>query len=208
MFVCRRTAALVRSDRMLKHHNWGDLIMADLNLKVLEKNESPAISDNLREKLTRQFADVNFTADTNKTMLSATLAAAEKTTDTLPSLTLVEDQLSPPKYFGVVPEVAAFSGALAMGTNKWLGAGLMVGAGGYQAYKDFGYLSQSDTLLQRSKFTGALLADTGMVSGGILTIAKVGPKWLAPSLMIGGFASRILLDMVPNRLGDKPNSNK
>ncbi len=172
--------------------------MSDLTL--LQKTESSSISDHLKDTLSKQFADTAYTREGNATLLAAGLASEKSTLPSLPQLSIVEEPPSHPKYFGSIPEITAFGGALAMRSSSLLGAGLMVGAGGYQAYKDFGYLSQSDTLLQRSKFTGALLTDASMISGGVLTVAKYGPKWLAPALMVGGFAGRVLLDLVPDHL--------
>lgn len=169
------------------------------DLKLMEKQESQVLGA-LQDTVNKQLGESPYTKEGNAALLAATLASAEKSSASLPQLTITEELPTNPKYFGVIPEVTAFGGALAMGSNKWLGAGLMVGAGGYQAYKDFGYLSQSENFLQRAKFTGALLTDGGMISGGILTVAKVGPKWLAPTLMVGGFAGRVLIDMVPDHL--------
>jgi hypothetical protein len=174
------------------------------DVRFAQKTEA-TISEQFRNSITKDLGA--YTKD-NTAVLAAALASTDKSTSTLPSLTIEDKSLkvvgeptNSPQYFGSLQEITAFTGALAFSKNQYLGAALMVGAGGYQGYKDFGYLTQSETLLQRSKFTGALLTDASMISGGILTVAKVGPKWLAPTLMIGGFAGRVLLDLVPDRLG-------
>jgi hypothetical protein len=175
------------------------------DVKFAQKPEA-TISEQLRSNST--LTELGAYNKDNAAVLAAALSSADKGNSSLPSLTIEDKSLkvvgeptNSPQYFGTIPEITAFTGALAFSKNQYLGAALMVGAGGYQGYKDFQYLTQSETLLQRSKFTGALLTDASMVTGGILTVAKVGPKWLAPTLMIGGFAGRALLDLVPDRLG-------
>lgn len=176
------------------------------DLRLVQQTES-TIKEPARDSVAGELGGSIYSKD-NAAVLAAALASTDRASAMLPKLT-VEDQplrvvgqpTHSPKYFGSIPEITAFGGALAMSKNSYLGAALIVGAGGYQGYKDFQYLTQSETLLQRTKFTGALLTDASMISGGILTVAKAGPKWLAPTLMLGGFAGRVLLDLVPDRSG-------
>ncbi len=173
------------------------------DLRLAQKTE-PTITEQARDSVSRQLIESVY-SKYDPAAMAATLASTDKASAVLPKLTVEEKTLRVvgqpshcPQYFGPIPEVAAFGGALALSRNSYLGSALMVGAGGYQGYMDVQYLAQSKTMLQRTKFTGALLTDASMCGGGILTVAKVGPKWLAPSLMLGGFAGRVLMDLVPD----------
>lgn len=111
----------------------------------------------------------------------------------------VTEKIEPPRYFETVSQIGAFGGALAIKYNPYVGAGLIAGAGAYQGYQDFCQMSKANTIAQRAKFTMALGADAGMIAGGVLTVAKYGPRWLAPVLIGGGFAGRLALDLIPDK---------
>ncbi len=108
-------------------------------------------------------------------------------------------KVEPPRYFETLPQIGLFSGGVAVRYNTYLGASLVAGAGAYQAYRDIGHMGRADNFPQRTKFTAAVGTDLAMIGGGVLSVAKYGPKWLAPALMVGGFAGRLALDLIPDK---------
>lgn len=102
-------------------------------------------------------------------------------------------------YFGSIPEYAGFGGLLLMRHSMKASSGLMAAGGAYQAYRDIGHLQKADGFLSQSKYGAALVADGSMVAGGVLALAKVGGPRLGAGLMLGGFAGRLLLDLVPEK---------
>lgn len=101
-------------------------------------------------------------------------------------------------FFGTGPEYVTFGGIIMRSFGAEFGGGLATAGAGIQAVIDGRRLLNSSSLLESTKYGAALIADGSMAAGGLATAFKLGPKWLAPSLLIGGFAGRIALDFVPD----------
>ncbi len=81
------------------------------------------------------------------------------------------------------------------------GGALFASAGVYQGIRDFHHLQASQSLGGNVKYGTALLTDGSMTAGGVMSLGKVakfGPKWLAPTLMLGGLTGRLVLDLLPD----------
>lgn len=87
---------------------------------------------------------------------------------------------------------------------KGYGPGVVAGLGTVASIQDARRFWNAKSGLQQGKYGTALMADTSMVTGAFLVYAEKMPK-LAPALIVGGIGSRILLDLVPDRIESDPN---
>jgi hypothetical protein len=181
--------------------------MPDLDKFNFKPTTSNEISERLRDSLTKDSYSL-VESNAFKTLLNSSRPGEVKVPDLKITDILKESLPTPPaeQPGQVLPSgridtfagIGAFGGALAIQAKPWVGSALMVGAGGYQFYRDLEHMG-SDTIKQRARVALALGADASMVGGGLLTLTKAGPRWLAPALMVGGFAARMAIDIAPER---------
>lgn len=76
------------------------------------------------------------------------------------------------------------------------------------AFTDARELLDSDSTAGKLKFMGALAADTSLAAGGIALLARSGPKWLAPGLVLGGMVARMGVDAIPDKIEQKVDHNR
>lgn len=76
-----------------------------------------------------------------------------------------------------------------------LGSGMLVALGTAQGFRDFENLQHANSGYQQAHYGGAMLADSGIAIGGALSFAKYGPRWLAPSIILGSLATRMAMDV-------------
>lgn len=178
--------------------------MSDLNMFNLKPTASGELSESLRSALNKDSYSL-VESQAFKTLLHSNRPSTEVS---LPNLKLLLDepppateqpQVLPSGKMDTFVGIGAFGGALAMQAKPWAGSALMAGAGGYQFYKDVQHMGPASTIRDRARVACALAGDAGMVGGGLLTLAKAGPRWLAPALMIGGFAARLAIDIAPEK---------
>ncbi len=75
-----------------------------------------------------------------------------------------------------------------------LGLGVYTGLALIRSCNDIDSLRKDGLTLGNS---AALLSDATMLTGSVLRISRAGPRWLAPTLMVGALAGRVVLDSLP-----------
>lgn len=102
----------------------------------------------------------------------------------------------------VMPETFLMGPVSVYGLARGLQYGPVItgGLGVIYGTHDVGRLMKSESSLQITKHSLALTGDTSMIAGGALGLARFGPKWLAPALAIGGLASRLMTDLIPDEV--------
>lgn len=84
------------------------------------------------------------------------------------------------------------------------GGGILATSRGLSsAYFDANNILISASTLEGTKYGLGLTTDLCTTAGGIAQLAKFGPRWLAPSLILGGIVGRALVDTIPNEIRTK-----
>lgn len=82
-------------------------------------------------------------------------------------------------------------------------ASVAIGLGFASVLKDSRNLYDSQNDLATGKFRAALVTDAAMMASGVAMLARVGPRWLGPSLIVGSGLARLAIDFIPDEMHRK-----
>jgi hypothetical protein len=101
----------------------------------------------------------------------------------------------PNSYFGAgVGSLAVPSRLLASPYKRTASGGLLIAAGASGGVLDAISIGLSRNPDERNHHALGLVADAGMLAGGVMVMQKVGPKWLGPTVAVTSWAGRIAFD--------------
>lgn len=106
-----------------------------------------------------------------------------------------------------LPMSVLFSATAQAGIHSWAGrygGGVLATSWGLSsAYTDGNNFLASASTLEGTKYGLGLTTDAFAITGGIAQLGKLGPKWLAPTLILGGILGRAAVDLIPNEIRSK-----